>query len=111
PYSTVQTAPAMATVMEHGMVIVGLSAININSKFHYNKYFSMTNAGPHPAEVFSEGFLAVAMRQNPKPKTIALLGADIEFSQGVLAATRKNAAAASTPCENSISAPSSAMVL
>ena len=94
PYSTVQTAPAMATVMEHGMVIGGLSAININSKFHYKKYFSMTNAGPHPAEVFSEGFLAVAMRQNPRPKTIALLGADIEFSQGVLAAARKNAAAA-----------------
>ncbi len=91
PYSTVQTAPAMATVMEHGKVMVGLSAININSQFHYPKYFSMTNAGPRPNEVFSEGFLAVALRQNPKPQTIALLGADNEFSQNVLDAARKNA--------------------
>src|ERR1700756_258550 len=40
-YSTGQTAPAMATVIEHGKVFVGLSAININSQFHYAKYFSM----------------------------------------------------------------------
>jgi branched-chain amino acid transport system substrate-binding protein len=94
PYSTVQTAPALATVMEHGMVFVGLSAININSRFHYDKYFSMTNAGPDPEDVFSKGFLAVAMRQKPKPKTIALVGADIEFSQNVLVAARKNVQAA-----------------
>lgn len=94
PYSTVQTAPALATVMEHGKVFVGLSAININSRFHYDKYFSMTNAGPDPEDVFSKGFLAVAMRQKPKPKTIALVGADIEFSQNVLVAARKNVKAA-----------------
>ena len=94
PYSTVQTAPALATVMEHGKVFVGLSAININSRFHYDKYFSMTNAGPDPEDVFSKGFLAVAMRQKPKPKTIALVGADIEFSQNVLVAARKNVQAA-----------------
>jgi len=94
PYSTVQTAPAMATVIEHGKVIIGLSAININGQFHYPKYFAMTNAGPRPNDVFSEGFLAVALRQTPKPQTIALLGADNEFSQNVLTAARKNVAAA-----------------
>jgi branched-chain amino acid transport system substrate-binding protein len=93
-YSTGQTAPAMAIVMEHGKVFVGLSAIAINSQFHYPKYFAMTNAGPRPNEVFSDGFLAVAMRQNPKPQSIALLGADIDFSQNVLDAARKNATAA-----------------
>lgn len=93
-YSTAQTAPAMATVMEHGKVFVGLSAIAINSQFHYPKYFAMTNAGPRPNEVFSEGFLAVAMGQNPKPQSIALLGADIDFSQNVLDAARKNATSA-----------------
>jgi branched-chain amino acid transport system substrate-binding protein len=91
PYSTVQTAPAMATVIEHGKVIIGLSAININSQFHYPKYFSMTNAGPRPNDVFSDGFLAVAMRQTPKPQKIALLGADNEFSQNVLTSARANA--------------------
>lgn len=94
PYSTVQTAPALATVMEHGKVFIGLSAVNINSQFHYTKYFSMTNAGPRPNDVFSEGFLAVAMRQNPKPVSIALLGADNEFAQNVLDAARENAKAA-----------------
>jgi branched-chain amino acid transport system substrate-binding protein len=94
PYSTVQTAPALATVMEHGKVFIGLSAVNINSQFHYAKYFSMTNAGPRPNDIFSEGFLAIAMRQNPKPATIALLGADNEFAQNVLEAARRNAAAA-----------------
>ncbi len=93
-YSTAQTAPAMAIVMEHGKVFVGLSAIAINSQFHYPKYFAMTNAGPRPNEVFSDGFLAVAMRQNPKPQSIALLGADIDFSQNVLDAARKNATSA-----------------
>lgn len=93
-YSTGQTAPAMATVMEHGKVFVGLSAININSQFHYAKYFSMTNAGPRPNDVFSDGFLAVALQQNPKPQTIALLGADIDFSQNVLDSARKSAKAA-----------------
>src|SRR5215469_2677575 len=94
PYSTVQTAPALATVMEHGKVFIGLSAVNINSQFHYSKYFSMTNAGPRPNDIFSEGFLAVAMQQNPKPATIALLGADNEFAQNVLDAARHNATAA-----------------
>jgi branched-chain amino acid transport system substrate-binding protein len=93
PYSTVQTAPALATVMEHGKVFIGLSAVNINSQFHYAKYFSMTNGGPRPNEVFSDGFLAVAMRQNPKPETIALVGADNEFAQNVRDAARKNATA------------------
>lgn len=93
-YSTAQTAPAMAVVMEHGKVFIGLSAIAINSQFHYPKYFAMTNAGPRPNEVFSDGFLAVAMQQNPKPQTIALLGADIDFSQNVLDAARKNATSA-----------------
>jgi branched-chain amino acid transport system substrate-binding protein len=94
PYSTAQTAPAMAIVMEHGKVIVSLSALNINGRFHYPKYFSMTNAGPRPTSVFSEGFLAVAMQQTPKPQTIAISGGDIEFSRTVSDAARENAKAA-----------------
>ncbi|HXQ50712.1 MAG TPA: amino acid ABC transporter substrate-binding protein [Stellaceae bacterium] len=94
PYSTAQTAPAMPTVMEHGKVFIGLSAIAINSHFHYPRYFSMTNAGPDPNAIFSKGFIAAAMRQNPKPQTIAFSGADIEFSQSVLTAAREIAKAA-----------------
>ena len=94
PYATAQTAPAMATVMEHGKVFIGLSAININSHFHYPRYFSMTNSGPDPNASFSKGFMAVAMRQTPRPETIAFVGADIEFSQSVLSAARDIAKAA-----------------
>jgi branched-chain amino acid transport system substrate-binding protein len=39
--------------------------------------------------MFSKGFISVAMRQTPKPKTIAFAGGDIEFSQSVLSAARR----------------------
>ena len=88
PYGTTQTAPAIPTAMEHGMVFIGLSALNINAQFHYRKYFSMTNTGSDSNAIFFKGFVSVAMQQQPKPKTIAFAGADIEFSQSVLSPAR-----------------------
>src|SRR5260370_17346498 len=37
--------------------------------------------GPDPAGSFSQGFFEVAAAQNPKPKTIAIVAADAEFSR------------------------------
>ena len=51
PYSTVMTAPAMPIVMQHNMVIVSLTALNINEQFHYPRYFAMIQTGPHPTLV------------------------------------------------------------
>jgi branched-chain amino acid transport system substrate-binding protein len=89
PDGTTQVAPAMPTAIEHGMVFTGLAALNINAQFHYPRYFSMTNTGADSGVVFSRGFISVAMAQLPKPRTIAFAGADIEFTQSILAPARR----------------------
>ena len=81
PYSTQLTAPAMPVIIEHKMAVVSVSSLNINSNFHYDRYFSMTNTGTDPDSVFATGFFRVAMQQNPKPQTVALAYADLEFSK------------------------------
>jgi branched-chain amino acid transport system substrate-binding protein len=39
-------------------------------------YFSMIANGPDPKPSFTKGFLDLAVRQNPKPKTVAIVAAD-----------------------------------
>jgi branched-chain amino acid transport system substrate-binding protein len=88
PYSTALTAAAMPVIIESGKAVVSVSALNINSEFHYGRYFSMTNTGPNPDAAFSEGFFRVAMQQTPKPKTVALAYIDSEFSHHVIDGAR-----------------------
>ncbi len=63
PYGTALTAPAMPVIIQHGKAVVSVSALNVNSEFHYDRYFSMTNTGPNPSTAFSVGFFRVAMQQ------------------------------------------------
>jgi len=79
-YATGLIAPAMPIVMQHNMVFIGLLGLAVNSEFHYPKYFSMLPAGQNPKTAFAEGFFNIALAQNPKPKTIAIVSADIEFA-------------------------------
>ncbi|HLI20015.1 MAG TPA: amino acid ABC transporter substrate-binding protein [Stellaceae bacterium] len=79
-YATGLIAPAMPIVMQHNKVFIGLLGLAVNSQFHYPKYFSMLPAGPDPETAFAEGFFNIAKEQNPKPKTIAIVSADIEFA-------------------------------
>jgi branched-chain amino acid transport system substrate-binding protein len=51
----------------------------------------MTPNGPDPKEATSTGFFEAALTMNPKPKTIALIGADAEFSKNSLDGAKKNA--------------------
>lgn len=82
-------APAMPLVMQRHLTFIGLFGLNINKQFHYKNYFSMIPAGgEHPAQAFSQGFFAVAETMKPKPKTIALAGADAEFSKAALDGAR-----------------------
>lgn len=89
PYSTQLTAPAMPIIIEHKKAVVSVSALNINSNFHYDRYFSMTNTGPDPDSVFATGFFRVAMQQNPKPQTVALAYVDLEFSKHAIEGAHK----------------------
>src|SRR4051794_2371045 len=81
PYATNMIAPAMPVLIQRNMVTIGILGVAVNTEFRYPKYFSMISAGPSPKLAFSEGFFAVAMAQNPKPKTVAIVGADAEFAK------------------------------
>ena len=91
PYGTVLTAAAMPVVISHNMVMTSLVSLNVNSRFHYPRYFSATALGPDPITDFSKGFFDAVMQQTPKPKTIAFIGADQEFAAQNLAGAKKNA--------------------
>jgi branched-chain amino acid transport system substrate-binding protein len=94
PYGTVLTAPAMPIVIDHKMTIISLVALALNDKFKYPKYFAMISLSSDPTREFSQGIFDVAMKQNPKPQTIAIAAADQEFSKGNADGARKNAEAA-----------------
>jgi branched-chain amino acid transport system substrate-binding protein len=94
PYSTVMTAPAMPIVMAHNMVLVSLTALNVNGQFHYGKYFSMIQTGPDTTIVFSRGYFNAAMAQTPKPQSVAIAASDQEFSKNAADGARANAKSA-----------------
>ncbi|MBV8577574.1 MAG: ABC transporter substrate-binding protein, partial [Acetobacteraceae bacterium] len=88
-YGTNMIAPAMPIVMQHERTFLGLFGLAVNSEFQYPKYFAMSPAGgPQPKQAFTEGFFATAMAQDPKPKTIALIGANAEFPRNALEGAR-----------------------
>lgn len=91
PYATNQNAPAMPVIIRHGKVYISLFALDVNAQFHYPKYFAMLPTGQNTKSVFTEGFFQVAAEQNPKPKTVALVAADAEFSQNACEGARANA--------------------
>ena len=80
-YATNVAAPAMPVVMQRNKVFLSLFCIALNSEFKYPRYFSMHPAGPNPKPAFSEGFFKVAMQQNPKPETVAMVTADGEATR------------------------------
>ena len=90
-YGTNLIAPAMPIVMQRGLVFPALFGLAVNDKFKYNNYFQIMPAGPSPLTDWSKGFFDVAMAQKPKPKTIALVGADAEFARNAVKGARMHA--------------------
>ncbi len=86
---TNMVAPALAVAMQRHLTLIGLFGLGVNTEFHYPNYFSIIPAGgPNPTQAFSAGFFAMADAQSPKPKTVALVGADAEFSRNGLDGAR-----------------------
>jgi branched-chain amino acid transport system substrate-binding protein len=81
PYGTNFVAPAMPTIIANQKMTITFTAIGINDKFHYPKYFSMVSTGPEGVDSFSIGFFDMAAAQLPKPRTVAIIAADAEFAQ------------------------------
>ena len=94
PYGTNAVAPAMLIAMQRSKLLIGLLALSINSEFNYPKYFSMTPNGPNPKAAITKGFFDAATAQNPRPQTVAIVGADAEFSRNAADGARENAGVA-----------------
>src|SRR4051812_41573436 len=89
PYGTNFVAPAMPTIIQNKKMTISFTAIGINDKFSYDKYFSLVSVGPEGVNAFSVGFFDMAAAQNPKPQTVAILAADAEFAQGAAQGARE----------------------
>ncbi|HEU0157401.1 MAG TPA: amino acid ABC transporter substrate-binding protein [Stellaceae bacterium] len=91
-YGTNLQAPAMPVIIAHKMTFFGLFGLDVNRQFKYPKFFMMApTGGPNPGQSFSEPFFAVAAMQTPKPKTLAIIAADAEFSRNAADGARVNA--------------------
>ncbi len=93
-YATNMLAPAMPVVMQKNRLFIGMLGLAVNKEFDYPKYFAMIPSGPDPKPAFTKGFFDVAMAQDPKPKTVAIVGADAEFSRNASDGAHENAKAA-----------------
>jgi branched-chain amino acid transport system substrate-binding protein len=80
-YGTNMLAPAMGVVIQRNMTFIGLFGLAVNTEFKYPKYFAMIPSGPDPKLAFAKTFFDVAMAQNPKPQSVAIVAADAEFSK------------------------------
>lgn len=90
-YATVPTAAAMPVVMQKGKVFLSLFALAANDQFRYDRYFQMQPNGPEAKFEFSRGYFDLAKNLNPKPKTVAIVGADAEFGVLCVEGARENA--------------------
>jgi branched-chain amino acid transport system substrate-binding protein len=89
-YATNMVAPAMPVIMQQKRTFLGLFGLAANSEFNYPNYFSIApTGGPQPKQSFSKGFFAVAMAQDPKPATLAIVGADAEFARNATDGARE----------------------
>jgi branched-chain amino acid transport system substrate-binding protein len=90
-YATAQLAPAMPIVIARKKLLVGLLGLAVNDEFNYPGYFAMIPSGPIPKPAFTKDFFALAMAQNPKPQTVAIVAADQEFSRNASDGARETA--------------------
>ncbi len=85
------SAAAMPLFMERKRVVLNTLALAVNDEFHYARYFQTMPYGPHGKEAITAGYFAAASTMDPRPKTIAMTGADAEFSKNAMAGAREHA--------------------
>ena len=90
-YGTVTTAAAMPVVMQRKKLFLSLFALAANDEFKYDRYFQLQPNGPQAKYELSKGFFDIASAMNPKPKTVAMVGADAEYPKHALDGARENA--------------------
>ncbi|MDB5805218.1 MAG: branched-chain amino acid transporter substrate binding protein [Betaproteobacteria bacterium] len=88
---TIFTAPAMPVVMQNNRFLLASLSLAVNDQFKYNRYFQTMPYGSDGKAAISKGYFEVAAKLNPKPRTIAFIGADIEFARNALDGARAGA--------------------
>ena len=88
-YGTNLIAPLLPIAMERKLMIMGIFGLANNEKYKYPNYFQISPNGPEPATSTALGFFELAARQNPKPQTVAIVGADAEYPQNALVGARE----------------------
>jgi len=94
PYGTNVIAATLPGLAPRNLTTIGMFGVASNHEIGYKNYFSMIPYGENAIHEFTRGFFEVAMAQDPKPKTIAILGADAEFGKNATDGARANAKAA-----------------
>jgi len=85
------TVPAMPIAMQHGKMVLTMLALAINEKFKYPRFFQTMPYGPRGKQSISEGFFNAAIGMKPAPASVALVGADAEFSKNAVDGAREEA--------------------
>jgi len=88
-YGTNLIAPLMPIAMERKLTIMGMFGLANNEKYQYPNYFQIQPAGPDPQTSTAIGFFELAAKQNPRPQTVALVGADAEYPQNAMVGARE----------------------
>ena len=90
-YATNQIAAAMPIIIQRKLLFFSLLGTAVNDNYKYDRYFQLNPNGPDAKDSNSTGFFAAVMTMNPKPTTVALVGANAEFSMNSLDGARNNA--------------------
>ena len=79
---------AMPEIMQRQKLVMVLVALGSNDEFKYPRYFQTAAWGPDAKGVMGHAFFEVAKTISPRPKTVAIVGADAEFSNNVMTGAR-----------------------
>lgn len=85
------SAAALPMLMQHNFTVFNTLALAVNDSFKYPRYFQTMPFGPNGKDAISRGYFAAAMAMTPKPRSIALAGADAEFAKNALDGARRHA--------------------
>jgi branched-chain amino acid transport system substrate-binding protein len=85
------TSAVMPVVVQRKKLVMSLLSLAVNDNFKYSRYFQIMPYGPQGKEEISRGFFEAAKTLDPKPTTIAIVGADAEFALNATAGARAQA--------------------
>jgi branched-chain amino acid transport system substrate-binding protein len=79
---------AMPQIIQRQKLVMVLFALGSNDQFKYPRYFQTAAWGPDTKGIMARAFFEVAKTISPRPKTVAITGADTEFSNNVITGAR-----------------------